>query len=312
MLGVAVVLLGIGAVASWTSPRPGCGGVVEGEVVLDRDLVGCEEHGVRLAPFARLDCAGHEIRAASQGAAGYGVVLEDIEESVVRNCRISGFARGIRIRGGRGNVIAANEIAGSRYGIEVAQIPRGATSEGHRITANRVRDSSRAGIRVGAGAKAVTLEGNSVDGAGDTGIAIAGCRACVVHGNSVERAGRSGLDVKDSVAGDLRGNTISGSMLRIRGRSERNVLEENRLVGASYLFAALGDTGARGRRIPAQNRVVGGSVLQANVCFRFRGARDNEVLGVEVDGCRIRSDRPAGGIAPGGNRVSEIALITRG
>lgn len=312
MLAIAVALLGLGVLTSSTTPRPACGGVVEGEVVLDRDLVGCDQHGVRLAPFAKLDCAGHEIRAASHGAAGYGVVLEDIEESSVRNCRISGFARGIRIRGGRGNLIAANEIAGSRYGIEVAQIPRGATSEGHRITANRVRDSSRAGIRVGAGAKAVVLERNSVDGAGDTGIAIAGCRACVVHGNAVERAGRSGFDVKDSVEGQIRGNTLSGSMLRIRGRSERNVLEENRLVGASYLFAALGDTGARGERIPAQNRVVGGAVLQTKVCFRFRGARDNEVLGVEVDGCHIRSDRPAGEIAPSGNRVSEIALVTEG
>ena len=312
VLGVAVGLLGLGVVTSPTPPRPECGGVVEGDVVLDRDLVGCEGHGVRLAPFAKLDCAGHEIRAASTGGAGYGVVLEDIEESVVRNCRIAGFARGIRVRGGRGNVIAANEIAGSRYGIEVAQIPRGATSESHRITGNRVRDSLRAGIRVGAGAKAVALEGNLIDGAGHAGIALAGCRACVVHGNSVQRAGRSGLDVKDSVAGDVRGNTISGSVLRVRGRSERNLLEKNRLVGAGYVFAALGETVARGRRIPAQNRVVGGAVLQTSVCFRFRGARDNEVLGVEVDDCRIRSDRPAGAIAPSGNRISEIARVTPG
>ena len=311
-LATGIAAFGLAVVLWPDDAPPTCGGFVHGEVVLADDVVGCEHEGLRLGPFAQLDCAGHEIRGTEEGASGYGVVLEDIEESSVRNCRITGFAQGIRIRGGRGNSVTGNEIAQSHQGIEIARVARRGVSAGHRVSGNRISDSQE-GIHVGVGAQAVTLEDNVVDRAGRKGIAIEGCRGCVVHRNTIQRVDGAALDLKDSVDGDLRDNTIHGSVLRVRGRSERNVLEGNQLVGAGYVFAAMGGQGEDGGgRIPSQNHVMGGAVLQSQICFQFRGARDNQISRVRVDGCQIRSDRPTSGINPVDNRVSNLDPVALG
>lgn len=314
---ILVLLVAVGGFLARDSIRrafekkSSCGWAVQGDLVLDRDVVDCDHHGVRLAPFAKLDCAGHEIRAREGGASGYGVRLDNVEQSQVRNCRISGFSRGVRIRGGRQNGVVGNEVYGNGYGIEVSGETDGGRSEAHRISGNRVVDSARDGIHVGAGTAHTLIQENTVIGSGEEGLVIESCRKCEVTGNTIERSGSAAIDMKDSISGRFLRNSVHGSLVKVRGGSVRNLFEDNDLVDSGYLFAATTSKGETSG-IPSLNRVVGGSVRGSKVCFRFRGARDNSVVDVQVDDCQLRKDVAGGGIEASGNHLSGVDVVGAG
>ena len=311
---IVAVLIGVGAyflrgpARRWLDDGSHCGWTVQGDVVLDRDVVDCDRHGVRLAPFANLDCAGHEIRGRDGGASGYGVRLDGVEQATVRNCRISGFSRGVRVRGGRQNGVIANEVSGNGYGIEVAGKTDGGRSEGHRISRNRVLASARDGIHIGAGTAHTVIEENTILDSGEEGLVIESCRKCEVIGNTIEGSASAAIDLKDSISGRFLHNSVRGSLVKIRAGSERNLFQDNELVDSGYLFASTKSEGAK-PRVPSQNRVVGGSVRDSKVCFRFRGARDNAVVDVVVSGCQLRQDDPVGTLGAAGNELSGVDVV---
>jgi parallel beta-helix repeat protein len=313
-LGVLLVVLGVaaylmrGTVSRWLEGDSGCGWTVQAEVVLDRDLVDCPRHGVRLAPFSVLDCAGHEIRGQGPATSGYGIRIDGVEQAEVRNCRISGFSRGVRIRGGRDNRVIGNQIEGNGYGIEIAGATDGGRSEGHRLSRNRIHGSLRDGIHLGAGTMQTTIEDNVVSGSREEGLAIEGCRGCIVTGNTIEKSGSAAIDLKDASTGQYARNLVSGSLVKVRGSSWKNVFEDNELVESGYVFSATKPDGGV-LEFPSENRVVGGKVVDSKVCFRFRGARDNAVRDVEVSGCKVSEDQPMGAIEASGNEVSVIDAI---
>ena len=47
-----------------------------------------------------LDCAGHGVTGIGDPPSWYGIHLDPATGTEVRNCRVTGFKRGIRIRGG--------------------------------------------------------------------------------------------------------------------------------------------------------------------------------------------------------------------
>lgn len=274
--------------------------------MLDRDVVDCDHHGIRLAPFAKLDCAGHEIRAREGGATGYGVRLDAIEQAEVRNCKISGFHRGIRIRGGHRNGVIANEIVGGVYGIEVAGQTDGGRSEENRVSGNRIVGPERDGIHVGAGTAHTLIESNSITAAGEEGITVEACRACELIGNTIDGNAGAAIDINDSTGGRYARNTVRGSLVKIRGSSERNLFEDNDLSESGYVFSATpGASAEDADRVPTRNRVVGGVVRDSAVCFRFRGARDNVIVDVETSNCQLRHDQAVGSLESAGNRLSD-------
>ena len=93
-----------------------------------------------------LDCAGYTLTGSNQPGAWYGIHLDAASGAEVRNCRVTLFRRGIRLRGGGGNALVGNEVFGNRYGIDLAE----ATS-GNRIEGNAVHDNRDEGIHVGTG-----------------------------------------------------------------------------------------------------------------------------------------------------------------
>ncbi len=296
------------SIRSWLDDGVRCGWTVQGDLVLDRDVLGCDHHGVRLAPFAKLDCAGHEIRGREGGASGYGVRLDGVEQADVRNCRISGFSRGVRIRGGGQNGVIANEVSGNGYGIEVAGETDGGRSEGHRISGNRVLGSTRDGIHIGAGTARTVIEENTILDSGEEGLVIESCRKCEAIGNTIAGSSAAAIDLKNSISGRYLRNSVRGSLVKIRGQSERNLFEDNELVESGYVFAATKPDGEM-VGVPTLNRVVGGSVRDSKVCFRFRGASDNVVVDVQVSGCRLRQDDAAGGVESFGNEMSGVDVV---
>lgn len=288
-----------------------CGWTVQGTVVLDRDVLDCDHHGVRLAPFARLDCAGHEIRAREGGSDGYGVRLDAVEQAQVRNCRISGFARGIRIRGGQDNLAVGNVLTGNGHGIEIAGKTDGGRSERHRISGNEIEDSRRDGVHVGAGTSHTVIVGNTIRASGEEGVALEGCRSCEMTDNVIEASGSAAVDLKNSTGGRYLRNRVSGSLFKIRGASARNLLEDNQLEDSGFVLAAVGKPGPTGTEglVPTRNRIVGGSISGSKVCFRFRGAQDNAVVGVTVSGCELRIDDTGGGWESSGNTLLDVEVL---
>jgi len=302
VVGIAVFLL-LGPMQRWLREDRGCGWTAQGEVVLDRDLVDCPRHGIRMAPFSVLDCAVHEIRGRGDGSGGYGVRMDQVEQAEVRNCRISGFARGVRIRGGRDNRVLENEIEGNGYVIEVAgAVPNGVT-EGHHLARNRILHSQRDGIHLGGGTAHTSVVDNQIVGSGEEGIAIERCEGCSVTGNTIEGSTSAAIDLKDSSGGHYESNVVRGSLVKVRGGSARNVFEENELVDSGYVFAVTKVDGAV-HGIPSRNQVLGGSVRDSKVCFRFDGASANTVEDVLVSGCRVQEKRTVGTAVPSENVVS--------
>lgn len=300
-----LVLVGVllrGPLGRWLRPPKSCGWTVQGEVVLERDVTGCAHHGVRLAPFSVLDCAGHEIRGTDDESSGYGVRMDQVEQAEVRNCRISGFSRGIRIRGGRDNRVIENEVVANGYGIEVAGGTDGVRTEGHRIARNRISESRRDGIHLGGGTAQIRVEDNHIEKSGEEGLTLERSEGVLVSGNTIEESASGAIDLKDSRGGRFERNAVRGSLVKIRGSSSRNVFGENELVRSGYVLSATRPDG-EAHAIPAKNRIVGGSVLDSQVCFRFNGAVDNVVEDVRVDDCRVREDRTVDGAEPVGNEV---------
>ena len=143
IVGVAAIAIVFGlatrAEAGCRSGKPcHCGDKVRGHVILTADLVDCEKVGLKLDHGAVLDCAGHEIRGASQESE-YGVRLDDVSDAEVRKCRIRGFKRGVRVRGGQKNRVLENVLEDNGLGIEVAGVTDAGTASGHRVEKNEIR-----------------------------------------------------------------------------------------------------------------------------------------------------------------------------
>src|SRR5262245_13586341 len=85
-----------------------CNATVRGTVRLEADLVGCGPIGLNMSPGAVLDCAGHEIRGLGPKESHNGVRADRVVDAQIRNCKVNGFERGIRIRGGQRVVVEGN------------------------------------------------------------------------------------------------------------------------------------------------------------------------------------------------------------
>ena len=76
----------------------------------------------------------------------------------MKNCRITGFRKGIRLSGGRGNTISGNApFTNHDYGIELS-----GGSSGNTIAGNNVFNNRDEGIHVGAGADDNVIRQNTV------------------------------------------------------------------------------------------------------------------------------------------------------
>jgi hypothetical protein len=97
-----------------------CDANVRGSVRLEADLFDCDRVGLRLSSGAVLDCAGHEIRGRGPKVSQYGIKADRVVDGAIRTCRVSGFARGIRVRGGQRVLLEGNSAERNTIGIEIA------------------------------------------------------------------------------------------------------------------------------------------------------------------------------------------------
>lgn len=311
ILVAAFALLARAATASALDCTSGancvCGDTIQGTVVLSKDLGPCPSVGLRVAAGAVLDCDGHAVTGTGADSALYGVLLDGVAGAEVRNCKVSGFRRGIRLRGGTGNHLHGNETWNDVYGIEVAGATEAGEAHDHRIEANLVRDSIDEGIHLGTGSVGIQVVGNTVRSSAYENLYLLNARACSAESNVLEDSGAAALYVKHSTSNSFVRNVVRDKLVHVRGGSVSNVFDSNSLDGVGFFFQAYQEP--EGWLHPHDNLVRRGEVTAPVVCFRFAGAYDNRVEQVVVGDCQVAENLPLGGVDSTGNVIDVVPSV---
>lgn len=295
------------AVTCTTGASCQCGDTVSGSVKLAADLGPCSRIGLNVASGAVLDCDGHEISGTGAGEALYGVNFDASAGAEVRNCRIRGFRRGIRLRGGSGNHLLANELYENDYGVDVAGATEAGIASGHVIEANLVRDSEDEGVHLGAGSQGIQVVGNTFRANAYENLYLLNATACSADANLLERSGAAAVYVKHSTGNLFSNNLVRDKLVHVRGDSRDNVFDSNALDGVGFFFQAYEELA--GWLAPRANLVRQGTVATSGTCFRFAGSYDNVVDRVVVSNCTVAENAGLGGIESTNNLVDVIEAI---
>jgi parallel beta-helix repeat protein len=280
-----------------------CGDTVTRSTTLSSDLGVCMGTGLRVVTGVGLDCAGHTITGSTLSPAKYGVLVDGATGAAVKNCRVTGFRKGIRLFGGHGNTISGNvSFTNHDYGIELA-----GGSTGNLIALNNVYNNRDEGIHVGEAADDNEIRQNTVTRNKHENIYLLSSDGNQVVGNMVTTNDSAGIFIKHSHDTYVADNTVLYGPIYVRGDSVGNTFVNNALRGNGYFFEAYQDAGGVWTS-PHDNQVSGGKVENTKTCLRFGGAYDNTVDGLMLDNeCQVTM-WPEGGQASSGNVVNTLPL----
>jgi parallel beta-helix repeat protein len=280
-----------------------CGDTVQSSITLSADLGVCTGIGLRVRSGVVLDCDGHTLTGSNLSNAKYGVLLATATNAEVRNCRITGFRRAIRLDGGQGNRITDNEAFGNRYGIELAN----ATVD-NLIAGNFVHDNRDEGIHVGAGSHDNEIRENILTKNKREAIYLLRSNGSRVVMNTISRTDNAGIFLKHSSNTYVADNSVVNGRVHLRGNSVANLFENNHLRGNGYFFEGFEEP-VGVWTFPHDNRVIGGIVENTSTtCLRFAGAYDNRIDGLYVDDeCQVTM-WAVGGQEPTGNVINTLPL----
>jgi parallel beta-helix repeat protein len=276
-----------------------CGDTVTANYRLDSDLGPCPGHGLVVQSKVLLDCRGFAITGAGGSIEQFGVFLNgksgaEIIGATVKDCRISGFLRGIRLRAASGNLIGGNTANNNGnhsthvgYGIDVS-----GGSHDNLFESNRVRGNADEGIHIGAGSHRNQLVGNVVADNYRENLYLLGADRNAFMRNTFGGGGVNSLYLKDSVANRFEDNTFLGKTARVIGDARDNQFVNNTFTGAGLHFIFYKGSS----RYPSKNRVAGGTITDAEECLRFTSSRDNVVEDAGLVKCRtaVRSESTLG------------------
>jgi parallel beta-helix repeat protein len=304
----AVTLLVLGfAAAALAAPCGGetpckCGATVQGTVTLDRDLVGCGRIGLHVKSGAKLDCAGHKIQGLGKDASKSGISLDGVTDAEVRGCTVSGFDRGIRVRGGKGVKVEKNTVRDNRTGIETA----GSTARGQVLDAfiadNLLERNELDGVHLGVGTVRPRVTRNRFVENGQESLNLCECVQCEITENVVEDSKGAGIYARNVSGAYFADNVLRRSFFYVRGDSAHNVFARNVLDSGFFLFAGYTGRGFTNDpgwvKVPRDNQIIGGAVTGKKYCFRFHGASNNRVRGTVTSECKLENSKAYGDLEP--------------
>jgi parallel beta-helix repeat protein len=229
-----------------------------------------------------LNCNGREM--SGEDVADAGILLADRTGVTVRNCKISGFFRGIWLLASSGNRLLSNTISLSGLGMVLED-----DSGGNLVKSNRVVEPGSDGINLGSGASGNMIVGNTLEGtslSGD-GIDFDGTATDnTVKGNKVTGfMGASGIELFLAEGNVVTENVSSGNgfgiSLRGNGNTiERNTTDENEADGID----AGGDNNVIDKN-RARRNFGNGITMSGNGNIISRNTADgNQGAGISVDG----------------------------
>jgi parallel beta-helix repeat protein len=294
------------------STRCECGDTVSVDTVLSYDIGVCGTTGLEVASGVTLDCDGHSITGNDESNAKYGVYLDEVTGAEVRNCRVAGFRRGLRISGGSGNVLFKNRtytkvdgvVLGNKYGIDLA------STSANVVKGNAVRHSRDEGIHAGS-ADENRIIGNRISHNKRENLYLLNSHRNLVTRNLVHHGKASAIYVKHSRDNTFVRNEVRDSALSLRGDSSGNVFENNYLKGEGYIFEA--HLEGEAWTYPHGNTMSDDCIRKTDTCYRFFGAFDNVATGSRTDSrCMpptgaLVTEEERGGLTPTGNVVERTA-----
>lgn len=281
-----------------------CGDIVNTDSVLQADLGPCEKRGLTVSSGVTLDCANHTLVGIGEQSQDFGIVLpNNTTGATVRNCRVSRFQRGLRLRQAHHNRIVNSTLqengdftAHVGYGIDVA----GGSTE-NLFQENQVLHNADEGIHIGAGSHRNTFIGNLVSDSFRENLYVLRAQENVFRNNTLRQGGTNSLFVKHAAFNRFEHNTFSDSAAVVRGDAHENIFLQNDFVNAPLHFQAYREGGTLTH--PSKNAVTGGTLAGAKECLRFSGATGNVVRGVKFGRCATQVS------ATGAEAAAENTLI---
>jgi parallel beta-helix repeat protein len=233
-----------------------------------------------------LDCDGHAVRGRGGEPQDFGVAIANgATGATIKNCEVSGFLRGIRLRDAHNNRILQNSAhdngnfaAHVGYGIDVAG------SRDNLFQDNRIFHNADEGIHIGTGSHGNTLIGNQVSDNFRENIYVLHADRGVFRNNSMRGGGANSLFLKHGASNRFEHNTFADRPVTVRGDAHDNVFLDNEFSGAGIHFQAYEEKGALTR--PTKNVVTGGKIRGAEWCLRFSNASGNIAKNIILDRCR--------------------------
>ena len=261
-----------------------CGGTVVGKFTMTADL-SCNGAGLALSSGAVLDCAGHTITGPGGATSQFGILVSQVTGATVRNCRVTGFRRGVRIASGSRNQVANVEAFANGdpathrqggYGIDIG------SSTDNVIDSCNVHDNADEGIHVGGGSDRTIVQNTSSMFNYREQLYVLGNSGTVLAGNrlqSGQQTSSAALFLKDVTGAQVSQNGIWNGNLEIRGSSTGIVIQDTLQIASGIRFVA------DGTNVPSGNTVLRSQVAQAFECVRSNSAVNNSVVDCVFQSC---------------------------
>src|SRR5262245_2254327 len=273
-----------------------CGDTLSGVYELPADLGPCPRHGLVLKSGASLDCRGLRITGAGDGSEQFGIFLNgkpgaEVTGASVRNCHVSRFLRGIRLRAARGNQIGGNHAVDNGnhsthvgYGIDVS----GASTD-NVFTGNEIQRNADEGMHIGYGSHKNRLVGNMIHDNYRENLYVLGADGGTFLRNTAGGGGVNSVYVKDASGNRFEGNTFRDKTVHVVGDAHENEFIANTFSKSGIHFSEYKGPPPRS---PAKNRVSGGSISGGHDCVRFSSVRGNVVIDTALADCEttVRGD----------------------
>lgn len=262
-----------------------CGDVVTDDYTMTANLGPCEKRGLAVASGVTLDCGKQTIRGSGERSEDFGIALQkNATGATIRNCIVTGFQRGIRLKDVKKNKILFNTVHKNGnfssqvgYGIDVAG------AQENIFKGNFVHHNADEGIHVGTGSHGNTFLNNRVEDNGRENFYFLSADKGMLRENSTRGGGSSSVFIKHSAFLHLEKNTFHDKPVILRGNAHDNVLIDNEVLNAGVRFQPYEEQGSW--TYPSKNLVSGGKISGASECLSFASAAENMVKDVALSEC---------------------------
>lgn len=261
----------------------GCGDRVVQDYRLPGDLGPCPEMGLEIGRPIVLDGGGHTIRGTGKG---FGVRLgREASGGRVRNLRVTGFARGVRLQNVRNARVEDIEafrngdfVKHVGYGIDFAQ---GASA--NLVTRARVYDNADEGIHLGAHCRDNRIVDSEIWGNYRENVYFLANQGARLERSRLHSSGRGTANVyiKFSQNIVLEKNRIDGGTVQLRGGTVGVRLVDNTLNDADIILEEQRDR-RFGLGRPVGTTIQGGRIRSVGTCVRVEAGSDVNVMGTDL------------------------------
>jgi parallel beta-helix repeat protein len=251
--------------------------------VLTRDIGPCMGDGLRIGAKVVLDGAGHAIRGlGARGSVGLSVG-EKGEGTRVQRLEVTGFERGVRLRGT--SRVELSEIESHQNGDPVAHVGYGIDladgASSNVIDRCRVHGNADEGIHIGSHAAGNRISDSEIFDNHRENVYLLATIDTVISGSRIHGGGSSAVFVKNSRGAVVKRNRIADRPLTVRGASLGVQAIDNTLVESGVRVEAYDDR-ALGPVHPKKTVVRGGSITSALPCVHVEGAEETTIDGVDL------------------------------